>query len=207
MTSSRFFTVLAGAVLALGALATPAAAHDVLVSSDPADGATLAEPPASVVLEFSGEILDLNPAIEVTHDGETVEVGEARIDGTTVAWELTAPESLEAGEYAVVWAVTSQDGHPIDGSFGFVVDAAWAPGGTPTPEPSEPAQTPEASPSAQDGLEDSVEGPPASEPADLSRTAEMWFLAGLVVTALVVGGVVVLAVRRNRDPNGPPGQH
>jgi len=227
--SSLSLASLAGLVLAAGALATPAAAHDSLVSADPADGAALAEPPAAIVLEFSGDILDLNPALELEDpQGAVVEVGAALVDGATVTWELTDPESLLAGEYAVVWAVTSQDGHPIDGSFGFTVDGSWAPA-EPSPEateaePTEAAPTEaeptEAAPSDAAPTEPTAAEPsepttatPSETPADpdgeattISSVGATWLVPGLAITALVVI-MIVLALRRSRDPNGPPGQH
>ena len=217
--SSLSLASLAGLVLAAGALATPAAAHDSLVSADPADGAALAEPPAAIVLEFSGDILDLNPALELEDpQGAVVEVGAALVDGATVTWELADPESLLAGEYAVVWAVTSQDGHPIDGSFGFTVDGSWAPA-EPSPEATE-AEPTEAAPSDAAPTEPTAAEPsepttatPSETPADpdgeattISSVGATWLVPGLAITALVVI-MIVLALRRSRDPNGPPGQH
>lgn len=216
MSRSAVLAALAGTLLAVGALAAPAAAHDSLVSSEPADDAILTGPPTSVVLEFSGDILDVNPALQITSDGEPVEVGEARIEGTTVTWDLAAPESLEAGEYAVVWAVTSQDGHPIEGTFFFGIDEAWdvppvadpsdSPGTNEASAPSPTSEVPQTNERLEPVGENTLENDPLDS-TDLSQTAEMWFIAGLVVTALVVGAVAVVLVRRGRDPNGPPGQH
>jgi len=226
MARSSLLAVLAGLALAVTAAAAPAAAHDSLLSSDPADGAHLAEPPGAVVLEFSGEILELNPALELSHAQVPVELGEAQVSGRTVTWEVLDPQGLPAGEYGVVWAVTSEDGHPIDGTFSFEVDAAWSPvvEETTEPEPSESAEPSEAAePSAEEpeaeteqpgsgetlvpvGDESLEKAKDGSDLTDVSGMAEMWFFAGLAVTVLLVVGIV-LAIRRSRDPNGPPGQH
>ncbi|NLF04903.1 MAG: copper resistance protein CopC [Actinomycetales bacterium] len=222
---SRLLTVLAGTALALGVAAAPAAAHDTLLASDPADGAVLGEPPTAITLEFSGELLDLNPALELTtSDGTPVEVGEAHLDGPTASWTITEPESLAAGDYEVVWAVTSSDGHPIDGTFAFTVEGAAAPESpeptTTEPTTTEPTTTPEPTtpePTATDPAQTDPD-PSVTEveltataepqdPSDISRTAETWFFAGLAVSVLVVIGIVVAVRRGGRDPNGPPGQH
>ena len=116
MAKSRWIAAVAGALVLGSLLATPAAAHDALVASDPPDGAVLEVAPESIVLEFTGNILDLNPQMQVTDAaGETLEVGEAQIDGMFVTWELL--DELAGGQYDVVWVVTSSDGHPIDGEF------------------------------------------------------------------------------------------
>jgi len=221
MTKLRWCASVLGAVLVGSVLAAPASAHDSLVSSDPPDGAVIDAALESVVLEFTGNVLDLNPGLQITSEpGEEVPTGPAQIEGTIVSWELT--EVVAPGDYDVVWVVTSQDGHPIDGTFAFSVAASEAaepdePTASPDPtttaspeatvpvatgdEPDavEPTTEPEATPS------DGPSTPAPTDPADISRTAEAWFFAGLVVTALVVVGVLV-ASRRNRDPNGPPGQ-
>src|SRR5690554_1171131 len=204
MRMSRWFVAVVAAVLVGPFVASPALAHDALASSDPPDGAVLEAAPDAIVLEFTGNILDVNPAIEVTGpDGDQLEVGEAQVDGTRVTWDLTGP--VPAGELAVVWAVTSQDGHPIDGELSFTVEVSEPAPGATVPESAEPEPVdlettePTASPAPS----------PSSTPqngSDISSAVEGWFFAGLVVTALAIVAVVLFA-RRNRDPNGPPGQH
>lgn len=227
----RWFAPLLGALVLSFALATPAAAHDALIASDPPDGAELDAAPSEIVLEFTGNILDINPELRITDaEGTEVEVGPAQIEGTFVTWELL--EELAGGSYDVVWVVTSSDGHPIDGTFTFTSPAA------PEPEPSATetddaaqGETTEGEGTQGDATQDDAAQDPAPEqtdpeltetpgadatlspeqvtppPADdISDNAEAWFFAGLAVTVLVVVGIVVL-VRRGRDPNGPPGQH
>ncbi len=215
MMTSRWAASLAGALLIGSLFAAPAVAHDSLVSSDPPDGAVLDAAPEAVVLEFSGNILDLNPGLEITGSpGEEVSTGPAQIEGTVVTWELT--EEIGSGDYDVVWVVTSQDGHPIDGTFTFSVAAAEPtpseePTTTSSPEESTPAATPDEPEAAEpsDAAEATPDDEPSTseptDPSDISSTAEAWFFAGLALTVLVVVGVLV-ATRRNRDPNGPPGQ-
>lgn len=99
-----------------------AVAHDELISSDPADGATVATAPEQLTLTFSGQIAEVGAAVNVT-DGAQASVvdGDPQVEGTTLVQDLS--DDLAAGDYEVVWRVTSQDGHPISGTFGFVVEA------------------------------------------------------------------------------------
>lgn len=113
--------------------ASPAAhAHDALVASEPADGASLDAAPAAATLTFSGEIspvgigFALHDAAGTTLDLPTV----AQPDGTVVTQQLPA---LGAGGYALDWRVVSSDGHPISGTISFTVtEAAGAAGASGT---------------------------------------------------------------------------
>jgi copper transport protein len=117
--------VLAGLVLAL--LATPAAAHPFLASSDPAPGESLPEGASVVMLEF-GESIDA-ATLEVTvTDGEgpdLVESVETTGDARTVR---VTTASLSPGTYELRWRVTSTDGHPATGTLAFAVGSGGGAG-------------------------------------------------------------------------------
>lgn len=101
--------------------ATTASAHDQLTGSDPKDGATV-RAPDRIELTFSGAIGDLGTQVAVTApDGRSVVEGDPEVDGAVVEQGLV--EDLPAGDYTVVWRVTSEDGHPIAGDFSFSVEA------------------------------------------------------------------------------------
>lgn len=96
--------------------AAPASAHAHLSSSDPAEGAVLAGPPAAVTLTFSeplrgvaGIRIDRAPEATVPATGPT----------------LTVPLApLPAGEHAVTYRVTSADGHTVTGTLRFRIAAS-----------------------------------------------------------------------------------
>ncbi|GAB7191420.1 hypothetical protein NUM3379_21270 [Kineococcus sp. NUM-3379] len=187
----------AAALLALALPAAPAAAHDRLLSSDPADGAQLAAAPAAVVLTFSSEVLAVSPRVLV-RDGSGAAVADAApaVDGARVSAAL--PPALAAGTYTVDWRVASGDGHPVEGTFSFAVTAG------PAASPS-PSQTPSQSPSATSSATSSAPAPLPGIDAPRASGPQ-----GLLVgaAALLAGaGAVALVLRRRRDPNGPPGQH
>ena len=115
---------LAGVLGVAGA--GPAAAHDELVSTDPADGATVAAAPDQVTLTFTDKAIALGTEVKVTApDGSVVSTGDPQLGPTTVAQPL-AP-ARPAGTYTVVWRVTSADGHPVSGAFTFVASAGVRP--------------------------------------------------------------------------------
>ncbi|MCT1430020.1 copper resistance protein CopC [Brachybacterium muris] len=123
-------TVLLGAAMLLAP--APAHAHDSLISSDPADGATLETSPEQITLTYSAEVLEVSPVVQISagESGEPVELTPV-IDGPAVTAEI--PEPLAAGTHTVQWRVVSSDGHPIEGSFTFTVETG--------PEPTEDQPT------------------------------------------------------------------
>jgi methionine-rich copper-binding protein CopC len=114
-----------GAVAALLAallLAPSAHAHDYLVSSSPEQGATLAEPPTEVMLEFNTSIGQQFAQVAVVGtDGAGYAQGEPTVDGAVVT---QAVADLPAGAAVTIsYRVVSSDGHPIGGTVTFSIAA------------------------------------------------------------------------------------
>ena len=149
----RIAAGLALATVATLAIATPASAHDQLISSTPAVDERLAAAPESITMTFSGELLVLDDSLTgavvlvVDASGTDWVSGDVTVDGRTVTAPL-APGMPAAG-YQVRWQVVSEDGHPIAGVVPFTVgdaDPMAAPtsgGATETPSASaeQPDQT------------------------------------------------------------------
>jgi copper transport protein len=148
---ARGATRLAVGLLAALLLATwcapVAAAHTKLESSAPADGATSAGPVDEVTLRFTLPVTTLGEGIVIDGPDGTVpaDVAAAEDDLVLVA---TPAGALAPGDYTVSWTAAAQDGHPLEGTFGFTVAG-------PDPAPSEPAAS----------------EPAASEPAASGPTA------------------------------------
>ncbi len=106
-----------------------AGAHAGLDNSIPAASSVLAEGPDTIVLDFDEPIESTLASIDLFDDtAERIEVGEAVAvggDGSIVS--APVPE-LDDGTYAVVWRVTSLDGHVIDGAFSFQVGTSTGDG-------------------------------------------------------------------------------
>jgi methionine-rich copper-binding protein CopC len=130
----------AGVVLALFAVAvltllgaTPAAAHNALVSSTPADKAYVSVGPTTVTLTFNDLVQNIAPLITVTSadgshwEGSPVSVVDSR---ASVPVNPLGP----AGSYTVSYRIISADGHPVEGTTTFTLSAA----GTGTPNPAAP---------------------------------------------------------------------
>jgi copper transport protein len=116
--------IVAGAVLVLGfgaMAAAPAQAHAVLVSSDPAADALLVTAPSRVTLTFDDTVVSDGSAIRVLDDARH------RVDDGTVfspangVLAVALKGGLANGTYTVLWTVTSDDTHPVSGTFSFAV--------------------------------------------------------------------------------------
>ena len=118
-------------LVAVVAVAGPASAHNVLLQTEPANGATVATVPAKVTLVFDKPALALGTTIEVQGPHGPEAVGHAVLVNSTVSEAIRA--AAPAGAYVVRWRVTSADGHPISGSFAFT--ARGSGGGTLTVAP------------------------------------------------------------------------
>ena len=120
-----------GAAVALGLLAvlltaTPASAHNYLVSSTPAAGETLTALPEHFSVTTNEPLLDLGGdgsgfGIEII-DANGLYYGDGcvTVEGPSV---YTQPEIGEAGTYRLVYQVVSADGHTVSDEFTF----NWAP--------------------------------------------------------------------------------
>ena len=199
MRISRFFTaLLAAGALVVGA-STGAQAHDVLLSSDPRDGAVVEHAPEAITLTFSAPALELGTKIVVrTPDGRDAADGVPELVGSSIRQPVTG--YLPAGEYTVQWRATSADGHPVDGTFTFTAaGAVGTPEPTATPSPPEataqpttdqPTSQAEPTPSALPTIDP---GPRSGGPAT--------FVIGTLFALLAAGVVAVLwSVSRSRRP-------
>lgn len=113
-------------LLALGWPAERAAAHALVVASDPAAGAVLAEAPARLMLRFNSRIdparsrLQLIPAEAVSHPPLALEIAA----GTEPTVLEAACPPLPGGAWRLRWQVLAVDGHITRGDIPFRIGAA-----------------------------------------------------------------------------------
>ncbi|MGO2050311.1 copper resistance CopC family protein [Microbacterium sp.] len=177
---SPFRSIAAGltvAAVAMLAFASPASAHDQLVSSTPSQGERLSAAPSSISMTFSGDLIVLDSSttgavvLVVDESGTDWISGDVTVSGDTVTAELK-PGMPVAG-YQVRWQVVSEDGHPIAGVIPFTIGDA-----DPLPMAGTGGAAEEAAPGATSTTSDQI--------ADQS--------SGAVRVLLVGGGGAVIAV-------------
>jgi copper transport protein len=108
----------------LGSGTRTAFAHAALESSTPAANSVLETGPPEIVLDFDEAIeADLASILLFDGDGRAVEVGVPSAGADSTIVHVAVP-GVGDGIYAVVWRVTSADGHVVDGAFSFQVGTA-----------------------------------------------------------------------------------
>lgn len=129
----RGWTILAALLAGLWAwvgTAGPAQAHATLVSSEPAEGAVLAAPPARAVLTFNEPVSPLVLRLVAPAGASTT------LDATAdheASLAITLPSELGTGTHVLSWRVISLDGHPVGGTVAFSIGAPSASAG-PAPQ-------------------------------------------------------------------------
>ncbi len=121
----RLLAVLLLACAPLLGIAPAAQAHNVLIGSDPEDGARFATAPDRVTLTFDQPVRADFAKIAVTGpDGARYEEGEVTVRGDDVGVALRGRGP--AGEYVIGYQIVSNDGHPVTGELTFIVTTPGA---------------------------------------------------------------------------------
>ena len=112
----RVVAVVVG-LCALVLLGAPAAqAHNQLVGTDPPADAVLPVMPDHITLTFAEDVSPFGVALMVHRpDQAVVNVGVPTTDGPVVTQAIAG--DLPAGLYTVMYRVTSDDGHAIEGEY------------------------------------------------------------------------------------------
>src|SRR6266511_1258346 len=116
-------------------VAAPAAAHALVVGSNPQAGARIARAPAELRVAFSEAVRPLGPGLTLQGpSGGQVRLGPVRHpDGRPEVLAATLP-TLGDGSYLAGWRIVSAgDGHLEAGSFAFAVGAGSGPVTSPAP--------------------------------------------------------------------------
>jgi len=167
---------------ALLGTATPALAHNVLIGSDPGNGASVAKGPEKVTLTFDQYVqnADVNQIAVTGPDGSQWAEGPVTVENNVLSAPLRPLGP--AGKYTVGYRVLSADGHPVSGEIPFTLTTA----GTGTPAKAAAAK---------------AAGAPASAPAEAASPS-----SGVPIWVWIAGAVVLLAIgltvalRTGREP-------
>lgn len=184
------------AALALGLLGSAGTAHaatNALVSSDPADGATLERSPAEIELVFAQPLGPKSTVIATCGppSGERTpfSIGAPRVADATLTVEV--PNPMPRGSCAIAWQVTTATGEPdASGFLEFTITADTVTTVSPvTTAPEAAAGTGTTTPAVQDGTDDGTDDAPrVGGPLGLGR------LLATLGLAVVLGSLVLIAV-------------
>ncbi len=112
--------VISVTLILLFAFTTTVSAHTGLTSSSPADGEVVAEDIHEVVLEFNSKIESTSTVKVFNENEEEISVSNIQVNDNVMTGAFMSP--LENGTYTVDWKIIGADGHPIQGSYSFVVN-------------------------------------------------------------------------------------
>src|SRR3954452_19508183 len=140
----KALVALALTVVAVLGTATPALAHNVLISSDPANGSSVTTGPQKVSLTFDQYVqgADVNQIAVTGPGGGQWAEGPISVVNNVISAPLRPLGP--AGKYTVGYRVLSADGHPVTGELTFTLTAA----GTGTPATVDAAKSPGSSSAA-----------------------------------------------------------
>lgn len=183
----RLLTVLLLALAAVGVAGAPAQAHNVLISSDPRDGSTLAASPERVTLVFDQAVRQGYAQVGVTGaDGSSWADGSPEVAAERVSVKVRPLPG--GGSYTVGYRILSADGHPVTGKISFTLAAGAS-----------AVTTGQAAPAGQTGAAGSAEAAEAAANGGAGM-AVVWIVGALLVLA---AGTAV-ALRRSGAPRPAP---
>lgn len=170
----RWFVLVAASFVALtiGVSVGSVSAHTEIGETVPADGDVVGVPVDVVTVAFLAPVELIDNGFEVfTPQGEIVEPPVETDDD--IEFRLLFDPPLAGGDVGVRYEVRAEDGHVIDGSFSFTVDApppTTAPSPTTTsPTTTAPAATttsPTVTTTAPNGTSPATTSPPTTSTTD-----------------------------------------
>lgn len=192
--AGRFRRIIAGTALAaaglVGLLPGTALAENTLVSSDPADGSTLAQSPAAISFTFSEPLGDVNTITVTCTDLFTVGPRELSDDRLTMTAEIIDP--LPKGACVAAYIVSDAEGSPNgQGNVTFTIENDAAVTTTATSEPT-----------TGDTVPDDGASTPASTTGEVTNLSDvdagqgpLWLgrLISVFGLAVLLGSLVVIA--------------
>ncbi|NII87107.1 hypothetical protein E9230_001077 [Corynebacterium glutamicum] len=186
--------VAAAGVLGVGAMsmlvAPQAAAHDVVVDSNPENGSVVDEFPETIELEFSGIPQDLFTTVALSNadSGEVLTSGTPQLDGQHLSYEVPSDVQTGAGNYILGFQITSSDGHATKGSISFEVTGSAEMTTETTTESAATTDTSETTEAETTETADETSGIPAP-----------WNWVLSIVAVLVVASAIVMMIAKNRN--------
>lgn len=199
MPGRRLFAAVVLLAVSLGlagALAPAAQAHSEVLSIVPADGSVLADPPPSVVLTFTADVLGDFSQVALACDGKALDL-PAPVSSANVVTQPLASVPGVAGTCELTYRIVSADSHPIAGKTTFTVHRLQ----TTLPPTAGSSAAPSPSGTASATGSPSPAASASSTTAPSSTSGVTWGrIAMLGVVVVVLAGALVWFWRSRRDP-------
>lgn len=192
----RVPVVAAMAIFMALAGATAASAHNVLESTSPTDGSSVATAPHVVKLTFDKPSESIGTTIQVKGPDGAVSVAKPTLVNTSVSAKVGG--KLPAGKYTVNWRVTSADGHPVSGTFSFTTKkgAQYASLGSSAASKSGGS----AGDKAASNNNSTSSGSTSSTSQSSGSVGTILIVVGVAVVVVIIIVIVIVTLRRRRPP-------
>ena len=152
-------------------------AHTALTSTSPADGEEVTEDIYEIVLEFNTKVETISTVKVFNQNKEEIIVGSTQVSDNVMTGGFMSP--LDNGTYTVEWKIIGADGHPIRGTYSFIVSQD---------ELEDPAAPEETQETPVAPIEETVEKPEESEIEDPSKIASNDVLVVILVILFTIAG-------------------
>ena len=162
-------------------------AHSYLSGSNPTDGEVLTEAVQEVTLNFEGDIMEGSFLKIETMNGEEINVTNIEIGDGYLTSVLAEP--LKNNEYIVNWSIISEDGHPLEGTYSFTVNA---PIGTKLTEEASEKQPSESDSAEGDQILNEENGQVDVEVSQEESNSLIFIVLAIAATVLIASFAFVL---------------
>jgi copper transport protein len=188
-------------IAAIGALTSPGTvrAEATVVSSDPANGSTIAESPTQISIVFSEELGEAN-TVALECNTELVSLGRPEVGGDDLSLTVEVTTPLPKGACVANWRVSDADGQPNGaGVITFNVSNDPAPVDTSTSVAGATAATVTTDGTGATGTTTAGTGTPAADivaPADAETgQGPLWLgrLVSVLAIAVLFGSLITIA--------------
>ena len=112
--------IIYATLIFLFAFSSAVSAHTGLTSSSPADGEDITEDVHEIVLEFNTKIETTSTVKVFNENKEEIIVSNTQVSDNVMTGGFMSP--LDNGTYTVEWKIIGADGHPIQGTYSFMVN-------------------------------------------------------------------------------------
>lgn len=169
--------IISATLILFFAFTTTVSAHTGLTSSSPADGEDITEDVHEVLLEFNSKIESTSTVKVFNENKEEIIVSNIQTSENVMTGAFMSP--LDNGTYTVEWKIIGADGHPIQGTYSFMVSQD---------ELEDPAVPEETQETPVVPLKGSVEKPVERAIEDSSKIASNDVLVVILVILFTVAG-------------------
>lgn len=169
--------IISATLILLFTFTTTVSAHTGLTISSPADGEYITEDVYEIVLEFNSKIESTSTVKVFDESKEEIIISNTQVSDNVITGGFMSP--LDNGAYTVEWKIIGADGHPIQGTYSFMVSQD---------ELEEPVVTEENQETSDVPKEESIEEPVEQSIEDSSKIASNDVLVLILVILFTIAG-------------------